>query len=67
MRILVTGGAGFVGSTTAQRLIESGHQVVVVDTMLRGYRQAVPEGAELAVGDMGDREFMEAHVARPAH
>jgi UDP-glucose 4-epimerase len=59
VRVLVTGGAGFVGSTTSQRLIEAGHQVVVLDSLLRGYRQAVPEGAQLAVGDMGDRQFVE--------
>ena len=59
MRVLVTGGAGFVGSTTAQRLIEAGHHVVVLDSLLRGYRQAVPEGAQLVVGDMGDRELVE--------
>ncbi len=48
-----------MGSTTAQRLIEAGHEVVVVDTMLRGYSAAVPEGAQLVVGDMGDQSLME--------
>ena len=38
MKVLVTGGAGFVGSTTAQRLVEAGHEVVVLDTLLRGFR-----------------------------
>jgi UDP-glucose 4-epimerase len=59
VRVIVTGGAGYVGSTTAQRLGEAGHQVVVFDSLLRGYRQAVPEGAQLVVGDIGDRELME--------
>jgi UDP-glucose-4-epimerase GalE len=58
VRVLVTGGAGYVGSTTAQRLIEAGHQVVVYDSLLRGYRQAVPQGAQLVVGDVTDHEHM---------
>jgi UDP-glucose 4-epimerase len=59
VRVLVTGGAGFVGSTTAQRLIEAGHDIVVYDSLLRGYRQAVPEGAKLVVGDIGDGALIE--------
>jgi UDP-glucose-4-epimerase GalE len=58
VRVLVTGGAGYVGSTTAQRLIEAGHEVVVYDSLLRGYRQAVPQGAQLIVGDVTDHEHM---------
>jgi len=60
VRILVTGGAGYVGSTSAQRLIEAGHDVIVLDSLLRGYRAAVPEQATLVVGDTGDRELVEA-------
>lgn len=56
---MVTGGAGYVGSTSAQRLIEAGHQVVVLDSLVRGYRHAVPEGSQLVIGDMGDRELVE--------
>ncbi len=59
MRILVTGGAGYVGSTTAQRLAEAGHSVTVLDSLFRGYRAAVPDGAELVVGDIGDRRLVE--------
>lgn len=59
MRILVTGGAGYVGSTTAQRLIEAGHEVTVLDSLLRGYRAAVPGQAELVVGDIGDGALVE--------
>ena len=58
MRVLVTGGAGFVGSTTAQRLIEAGHEVVVLDSLVLGHRQAVPQGAQLVTGDMGNRELV---------
>lgn len=59
MRILVTGGAGYVGSTTAQRLVEAGHAVTVLDSLTRGYRRAVPEQAKLVVGDIADPALVE--------
>lgn len=59
MRVLVTGGAGYVGSTTAERLIDSGHDVVVYDSLLRGHREAVPPAATLVVGDIGDGAALE--------
>lgn len=43
MNVLVTGGAGYIGSHAVKRLIEGGHHVVVVDNLFRGHRQAVPE------------------------
>ena len=60
MRVLVTGGAGYVGSTTAQRLIEADHDVVVIDTLELGHRAAVPEGAVLVEGDISDRPLLES-------
>ena len=59
MRILVTGGAGYVGSTTTERLIQAGHDVVVLDSLFRGYRAAVPPEARLVVGDLGDAPLVE--------
>ena len=55
MRVLVTGGAGYIGSVVADELLQAGHQVVVFDNLSRGHRQAVPKNAELVVGDMADR------------
>ncbi|MFZ0685243.1 MAG: UDP-glucose 4-epimerase GalE [Terriglobales bacterium] len=55
MKVLVTGGAGYIGSVVAGELLEAGHDVVVFDNLSRGYRQAVPKGAELVVGDLADR------------
>jgi UDP-glucose 4-epimerase len=45
MRLLVTGGAGYIGSVVAAQLLETGHEVVVLDDLSTGYRDAVPEGA----------------------
>jgi len=55
MKILVTGGAGYIGSVVAGELLQAGHQVVVFDNLSRGHRQAVPKNAELIVGDLADR------------
>jgi len=55
MRVLVTGGAGYIGSVVAEELLRAGHDVVVFDNLSRGHRQAVPKNAELVVGDLADR------------
>ena len=52
--ILVTGGAGYIGSHVVRQLVEAGEKVVVVDNLSKGFRQAVI-GGELVVGDVGDR------------
>ena len=54
MRILVTGGAGYIGSHAVRLLKKAGHEVWVYDNLSRGHRQAVPEGL-LIEGDVGDR------------
>lgn len=54
MNILVTGGAGYIGSRTAHFLLEAGHKVVVVDNLSRGNRAAVPEKAEFIQMDIAD-------------
>ncbi|HEY3873179.1 MAG TPA: UDP-glucose 4-epimerase GalE [Actinocrinis sp.] len=53
-RILVTGGAGYIGSVVAARLLESGHRVTVLDDLSTGFRAAVPEGAEFVEGRVHD-------------
>ncbi len=58
MRILVTGGAGYIGSIVAQELIGAGHEVVVFDSLLRGHRSAVPQEATFVRGDLLDREAL---------
>lgn len=54
MKLLVTGGAGYVGSIVAQHLLDAGHEVVVLDNLARGHREAVPEGARLVEADLLD-------------
>jgi UDP-glucose 4-epimerase len=54
MRLLVTGGAGYIGSIVARQLLAAGHQVSVLDNLERGHRAAVPEAASLIVADLRD-------------
>ena len=54
MKILVTGGAGYVGSVVAEELIKQGYQVLVLDNLQQGHKQAVPEGAEFVMADICD-------------
>jgi UDP-glucose 4-epimerase len=54
LNVLVTGGAGYIGSTTAAHLLQQGRRVTIVDNLSRGHQQAVPERAQSIVGDIGD-------------
>ncbi|MGW6566526.1 UDP-glucose 4-epimerase GalE [Streptomyces sp. NPDC054975] len=54
MKYLVTGGAGYVGSTVARHLVEAGHQVTVLDDLSTGFTEGVPAGAEFIEGRVQD-------------
>src|SRR5918997_1147095 len=54
MRLLVTGGAGYIGSIVAKQLLERGDEVTVLDSLYRGHRAAVPEGARFEQVDLLD-------------
>lgn len=54
MNILVTGGAGYIGSATAEALVRDGHSVTVYDSLATGHRAAVPEGAAFIQADLSD-------------
>ncbi|MEO5375159.1 MAG: UDP-glucose 4-epimerase GalE [Alphaproteobacteria bacterium] len=56
--VLVTGGAGYIGSHVALALLEAGYRVVVVDTLATGVRALVPGAADFVLGDVGDPELM---------
>ena len=58
MRILVTGGAGYVGSVSVEDLVEAGNEVVVLDNLSTGHRTADLAGAELVEGTYADRAFV---------
>ncbi len=60
MNLLVTGGAGYVGSVVTADLLRAGHQVTVFDNLSRGHRRAIPAGAELVTGDLADRAAVES-------
>ncbi|MCA1573681.1 MAG: UDP-glucose 4-epimerase GalE [Acidobacteria bacterium] len=54
MRVLVTGGAGYIGSVVTEELVKDGHQVVVYDSLYKGHRQAVVAGADFVQADLMD-------------
>ena len=54
MRVLVTGGAGYIGSVVTEELVNDGHEVVVYDNLVKGHRQAVVSGATFVEGDLLD-------------
>jgi UDP-glucose 4-epimerase len=54
VKLLVTGGAGYVGSACSARLVDAGHEVVVVDDLSTGHADAVPEGCRLVQADAAD-------------
>ncbi|MDX1574545.1 MAG: UDP-glucose 4-epimerase GalE [Kiloniellales bacterium] len=54
MKVLVTGGAGYIGSHVVLACLGAGHEVVVIDDLSTGRREAVPRGVPLIVGDVGD-------------
>ena len=56
MKLLVTGGAGYIGSIVARLLIANGHEIAVLDNLERGHREAVPADAQLIVGDLRNPE-----------
>jgi len=59
MKVLVTGGAGFIGSHTTRKLVNSGHEVVVFDNLVYGHREFVPPKAVFIEGDLSDKELLE--------
>jgi UDP-glucose 4-epimerase len=52
VKLLVTGGAGYIGSVVALQLLETGHEVTVLDNLSKGHEAAVPESARLVVPSM---------------
>jgi UDP-glucose 4-epimerase len=63
MHIFVTGGAGYIGSATAEALLKAGHSVTIYDSLVTGYRAAVPEGARFIQADLGDATALGSALA----
>jgi len=66
MRVLVTGGAGYIGSVVADRLLREGHTVTVLDNLCKGHREAVPAQAEFVLADTGDQPVL-ANIFEQGH
>ncbi len=62
--ILITGGAGYIGSHTTQVLLNEGYKCVVIDNLSSGYIEALPPGAILAKGDLRDEKFVSEVFAK---
>ncbi len=60
MNIFLTGGAGYIGSATAEALIKAGHSVTVYDSLVTGHREAVPAGAEFIHASLDDSQALAA-------
>ena len=58
MRVLVTGGAGYIGSVVVEELLKAGHQPVVFDSLAKGHRRSIPEGVPFVQGDIRDEALL---------
>lgn len=59
MKIMVTGGAGYIGSAAAAMLLEAGHQVLVYDSLVKGHRAAIPQAAQFVEADLADEAALQ--------
>ncbi len=66
MSVLVTGGAGFIGSHMALELLDAGEDVIVLDNLSTGFRWAVPDEARFVEGDVGDQNLVRDLLERNA-
>jgi UDP-glucose 4-epimerase len=62
--IIVTGGAGYIGSFMTKRLLDDGYQAIVIDNLERGHRESVDSRAELHVGNILDKQFLNSVFSR---
>jgi UDP-glucose 4-epimerase len=62
MAILVTGGAGYIGSHMVHELADAGERTVVIDNLSTGFRWAIPNGVSLVIGDIGDLDLVRSII-----
>ena len=65
MKLCVTGGAGYIGSVVVDRLLEKGHDIVIIDNLTTGHRDAVPARCRLVEGDIRERAVLAEAFAEP--
>ena len=63
MSVLVTGGAGYIGSHTVRALVNAGESVVVIDNLSTGFSAFLPEGVPLFIGDAADENLVEGVIS----
>ena len=64
MNVLVTGGAGYVGSVVAEELLRAGHHVIILDNLQQGHKQAIPDSTEFVLADVCDHGALETLFQR---
>ena len=64
MTVLVTGGAGYIGSHMVHALVDAGESVVVIDNLSTGFSAFLPDGVPLFIGDAGDENLVEGVIAQ---
>ena len=62
--ILITGGAGYIGSIVAEELLREGYEVVILDNLKQGHRDAIPIGAEFVLADIGNYQVINEVLQR---
>ncbi len=67
MKIFLTGGAGYIGSIATRKLLEAGHQVTVYDSLVTGYKEAIPAGANFIQGDLADNDSLKSALGDGKH
>ena len=59
MKILVLGGAGYIGSHTVRELLKNGYEVVIADNLQTGHKESIPDGVKFYEGDIRDKNFLD--------
>ncbi len=58
MKLIVAGGAGYIGSITSSMLLKEGYEVLIIDSLIKGHKRAIPDGAQFINADISDSEII---------
>src|SRR5947199_3530696 len=67
MKVLITGGAGYIGSNMVKRLLDDGHAVIVADSLERGHKEFVDQRAMFVPGDLRDETFVKGLFVKDSY